>query len=93
MGCGSNVSLIFKGFEVMFDVPRRGQYGTWAMVYTVVLFLKPFALLIGLVLYMHKLGGAKTSYVDLKGTFLHFPLFPISPTLSGPEVLLSCWPG
>lgn len=57
VGYGSNVSLVFQVFEVLFGAQSMGQYGTWAMVYTVVLFSKPSLCWFGWILHM-LWGGA-----------------------------------
>lgn len=89
VGYGSKVSLVFKAFEVLFHVPPRGQYGTWAMVYTVVLFSEHLLCWFGSVLYMHRLGRSLRFHTHLKDdTFLYFPLCLISPMPSGPEECL-----
>lgn len=88
--CGSNVSLIFKAFEVMFDVPSRDQCGlmchpgTWAMVYTVVLFSKPFALLISVSSAHAELGRCQD--------FIYRPEGYFSPLFMIPDFSYSLWP-
>lgn len=85
VGYGSNASLVFKGFGVLFHVPPTDQYRTWAMVYTVVLFSEHLLCWFGSVLYMHRLGRSPRFHTHLKDTFLYFPQRLISPMPSGPE--------
>lgn len=93
-GYGSNVSLIFKVFEMLFDVPSRGQYGTWAMVTTLILFSKSLLYWFGFVLHMHSLGRSQDFILSLKGylsSLSFMPDIPLPP-LSGPKGLLFLLP-
>lgn len=85
VGYGSNASLVFKAFEVLFHVPPTDQYGTWGIVYTVVLFSEHLLCWFGSVLYMHRLGRSPRFHTHLKDTFPYFPQCLISPRPSGPE--------